>query len=219
MTSRERVRCSLSHGSPDSVAVDFGSTPVTGMHVQCVEALRQHYGLEKRPVKVSEPYEMLGEMEDDLLDALGVDAIALPGPGTMFGFRNENWKLFKTPWKTFKHSCGAVEPLIEGFIDSGFDILNPVQCSAAGMDPRTLVDKYGDRIVFWGGGVDTQKTLPFGTPEQVRLEVLERCEIFSRRGGFVFNAIHNILPNTPVDNIVAMIDAVREFNGICQGVR
>ena len=417
MTSREQVRFALSHKTPDRVAVDFGSTPVTGMHVLCVAALRQHYGLEKRPVKVSEPYEMLGEMEDDLLTALGVDTIALPGPGTMFGFRNENWKLFQTPWgqevlvsdhfrtsvdsngdlliypqgdtsappsgrmpraghyfdtiirqepinddelnpadnieefqpiseddlryysrqaarlatsdravvggiggtgfgdiaqvpapflkhpkgirdvaewyistvtrrdhvhkifsaqcdialgnlariyevvgdvfdvafvcgtdfgtqtstfcsaetygelyapyhkrintwihentgwKTFKHSCGAVAPLIEGFIDSGFDILNPVQCSAAGMDPRTLVDRYGDRIVFWGGGVDTQKTLPFGTPEQVRREVLERCEVFSGLGGFVFNAIHNILPNTPVDNIVAMIDAVKEFNG------
>jgi uroporphyrinogen-III decarboxylase len=99
------------------------------------------------------------------------------------------------------------------FIDSGFDIINPVQCSAAGMDPRRLKERYGDRLVFWGGGVDTQRTLPFGSPSEVRQEVLERCEIFSRNGGFVFNAIHNIQARTPVENIVAMIDAVKEFNG------
>jgi uroporphyrinogen-III decarboxylase len=66
--------------------------------------------------------------------------------------------------------------------------------------------------VFWGGGVDTQKTLPFGTPEEVRREVLERCEVFSRDGGFVFNSIHNLQAGTPVPNVVAMLDAVREFN-------
>jgi uroporphyrinogen-III decarboxylase len=80
------------------------------------------------------------------------------------------------------------------------------------MDPRRLKETYGDRVVFWGGGVDTQHTLPFGTPEQVRTEVLERCEIFSRGGGYVFNAIHNVQARTPVANIVAMIEAVHEFN-------
>jgi len=124
-----------------------------------------------------------------------------------------DWIHAHTGWKTFKHSCGAVETFIEGFIDSGFDILNPVQCSAAGMDPRHLKDAYGDRIVFWGGGVDTQKTLPFGTPGEIRGEVLRRCEIFSENGGFIFNTVHNIQANTPVENIAAMISAVREFNG------
>jgi len=76
-----------------------------------------------------------------------------------------------------------------------------------------LKRRYGDRIVFWGGGVDTQKTLPFGTPSQVRDEVLKRCETFAPGGGFIFNAIHNIQANTPVENIVSMLDAVREFNG------
>jgi len=124
------------------------------------------------------------------------------------------WIHENTTWKTFKHSCGAVEPFMPHFIDSGFDIINPVQCSAAGMDPKTLKDRYGDRITFWGGGVDTQKTLPFGTPEQVRQEVLKRCEVFAPNGGFIFNAIHNVQAKTPVANIVAMIDAVREFNGL-----
>jgi uroporphyrinogen-III decarboxylase len=82
------------------------------------------------------------------------------------------------------------------------------------MDPRVLKEKYGDRLVFWGGGVDTQKTMPFGTPEEVRREVLERCEIFAPNGGFVFDSIHNLQALSPVENMVAMIDAVREFNGV-----
>jgi len=76
-----------------------------------------------------------------------------------------------------------------------------------------LKEKYKGRLVFWGGGVDTQKTLPFGTPAEVRAEVLQRCEIFSAGGGFVFDAIHNVQAGTPVENMVAMIDAVRGFNG------
>ena len=417
MTGKERIKRTLNHMTPDRVAIDFGSTPVTGMHVTCVAELRDHFGLEKRVVRVHEPYQMLGEIEEDLADAIGIDTVALPASSTIFGFRNENWKEFKAPWgqtllvsehfntrkdvngdiilypqgdmsappsgrmpvggyffdaiirqepvdddhlnpadnleefqpvsendlkyyaaqaqqysssdravvagiggtafgdialvpapflkypkgirditewyvstatrkeylhaifsaqceialqnlkrvhdvvgnvldvlfvcgtdfgtqtssfcstatyeelyapyyrqinkwihenttwKTFKHSCGAVEPFIPHFIDSGFDIVNPVQCSATGMDPRTLKDRYGDRIVFWGGGVDTQRTMSFGTPGDVRREVLERCAIFAPNGGFVFNAIHNVQARTPVQNMVAMIDAVKEFNG------
>jgi uroporphyrinogen-III decarboxylase len=123
-----------------------------------------------------------------------------------------DWIHKNTRWKTFKHSCGAIEPFLSLLIEAGFDIINPVQCSAVGMDPEKLKDKYGDKIVFWGGGVDTQKVLPFGTPKEVREQVLRRCEIFSKNGGFVFNAIHNIQAKTPVENIVAMIDAVHEFN-------
>jgi len=123
-----------------------------------------------------------------------------------------DWIHRHTRWKTIKHSCGAVDPLIPNIIRAGFDILNPVQCSAAGMDPRHLKQTHGRDIVFWGGGVDTQKTLPFGTPAQVRAEVLERCRVFGQGGGFVFNAIHNIQARTPVENVVAMIDAVKDYN-------
>jgi uroporphyrinogen-III decarboxylase len=82
------------------------------------------------------------------------------------------------------------------------------------MDPAELKRKYGSRLVFWGGGVDTQKTLPFGSQREVREEVLRRCEIFASGGGFVFSAIHNLQAGTPVENIVAMLDAVNEFNGV-----
>jgi len=101
--------------------------------------------------------------------------------------------------------------LIPDFIEAGFDILNPVQCSAAGMDPATLKERFGDRITFWGGGVDTQRTLPFGSPDEVRAEVRERVRIFGRGGGFVFNPIHNVQARTPVENVLAMFEAWREF--------
>jgi hypothetical protein len=124
-----------------------------------------------------------------------------------------DWIHTHTAWKTFKHSCGAVFKFLPSFIEAGFDILNPVQCSATGMDPKTLKETFGEHLVFWGGGVDTQQVLPFGTPQEVREQVLARCEIFAPGGGFVFNTIHNIQAKTPIENIVAMIDALHEFNG------
>jgi hypothetical protein len=414
MTPRERLIRALNHREPDRIPVDFGATAVTGMHVSCVIGLREHYGLDKRPVKVHEPYQMLGLIEEDLKRVLGIDVEGVYAVETLFGFRNENWKpwrmdsgtevlvsghlkvikdangdtlifpkgdlsaapsgrmpkngfffdtivrqepideaklnpednieefgpisekdlqyfdeasrqaaetgrgviatfggtafgdialvpapFLKTPkgirdieewyistltrqpyihsvfekqtefalanlakiqarvgdrvqavficgtdfgtqqstfcsvntfrslympyykrindwihkntsWKTFKHSCGAVETLIPSMIESGFDILNPVQCSAAGMEPKTLKKKYGGDLVFWGGGVDTQKTLMFGTPESVREEVLRRSEVLGKGGGFVFNAVHNIQANVPVKNVVAMFEALKE---------
>jgi hypothetical protein len=414
MTASERVLATINHMEPDRVCVDFGSNAVTGIHVRIVGLLRNHYGLEKRPVKVCEPYQMLGEVEEDLLERLGIDTIPLVGPSNIFGFCNENWQPWTAPWgqallvpadfqttldgnddtlifpqgdreappsgrmptggyffdtiirqppidedklnpadnleeftvldgkalgwyraeaerlrgngravmagvpgtafgdialvpapflkhprgirdisewymstilrpdyihavfekqcevalknlelvnemagdvidvvficgtdfgtqtsqfcstdtyeelyapyykrvngwihentnwKTFKHSCGAVYPFIDHFIDSGFDILNPVQCSATDMEPKRLKQEFGDRIVLWGGGVDTQKTLPFGTPEAVYREVRERIDIFAPGGGFVFDAIHNVQANTPIDNVVAMFQALED---------
>jgi hypothetical protein len=415
MTCKDRVLAALRHRQPDTIPVDFGSTAVTGIHVRIIAALRDHYGLEKRLVKVHEPYQMLGMIDEDLKQALGIDVEGIPPPETMFGFRNENWRpwrldnglevlvpenfkttreangdtlvypkgdlsapasgrmpkngfffdaiirqepideekldprdnleefsliskqdldyfereakakaesgravmatfggmafgdialvpapflkrpkgirdieewyvstltrqsyihevfekqceiaienlmtLYKrignlvdavficgtdfgtqwstfcsvdtfkslyhpyykrindwihihTPWKTFKHSCGSVITLIPSFIESGFDILNPVQCSAFGMEPEILKREYGSDIVFWGGGVDTQKTLMFGAPDQVRDEVRRRCDVFGKDGGFVFNAVHNIQGNVPVKNVIAMFDAIKEI--------
>ena len=125
--------------------------------------------------------------------------------------RLNDWVHENTTWKTFIHSCGSVVVLVDDFIDAGFDILNPVQCSATGMEPQALKDRFGDRLVFWGGGVDTQRTLPFGTPRQVTEEVRERIRIFGQDGGFVFDAIHNIQARTPVENIIAMYNALKEF--------
>lgn len=416
MEKRQAVVRALSH-EYGPVPVDFGAAPTTGIHVTVVEKLRLYYGLEPRPVKVIEPYQMLGEVDDELKDIIGIATEGIAGRTNMFGFENDNWKEWRAPWgqdllvgagfnvssdpegavyiypqgdmvvppcakmpaggwffdslnrqqdvdpdeataeanleefgdisdedlnhivheadrawatgryvlanlggtalgdiavvpapfakapkgirdvaewymltasrpelvaeifsrqidiairnleriwqaagtkiqalyicgtdfgtqsatfcsplafdeiwapsyrrlndwihtntswKTFKHSCGAVEPLIGRFIKTGFDILNPVQCSAAGMEAEGLKEKYGDRITFWGGGVNTQATLPFGKPEEVRKEVLDRCRVFSPKGGFVFNAIHNVQAGTPVENFVAMIDAVKQFNG------
>lgn len=121
-----------------------------------------------------------------------------------------DWIHANTPWKVFFHSCGSVVDFLDDFIDAGVDILNPVQCSAAGMDPMWLKENYGDKLVFWGGGVDTQKTLPFGTPDQVRQEVADRIRIFAPGGGFVFNTIHNIQQGTPVENLLAMYETVKE---------
>jgi hypothetical protein len=417
MNQKERVLAALNHEEPDRIPVDFGGTAVTGIHVSCIAALRDYYGLEKRLVKVHEPYQMLGMVDEDLKEAMEIDIEGAYSRKTMFGFPNENWKEWRMPdglevlvsgsfvtsidsdgstliypegdttappsgklpkdgyffdtiirqepidednldpednleefglisdadldhikadvmragstdraviatyggtafgdialvpapflkhpkgirdvaewymstssrrefihrifekqceyalanlekihtavdnavdavfvcgtdfgtqssafcstnsfrelyfpyykavndwihrnttWKTFKHSCGSVERFIPSFIECGFDILNPVQCSAADMGAEYLKSKYGHRIVFWGGGVDTQKVLPFGTPAQVRAQVLERCSIFAKGGGFVFNSIHNIQARTPIENIVAMIDTVHEFNG------
>jgi hypothetical protein len=122
-----------------------------------------------------------------------------------------DWIHQHTPWKTFIHSCGSVAALIPDFIEAGFDILNPVQTSAADMGPRQLKERFGDRITFWGGGVDTQRTLPFGTPEQVRAEVRERLRIFGPGGGFVFNTIHNVQARVPVENLLALYETVREY--------
>jgi hypothetical protein len=414
---RQRVLDALAHRTPDRVPVDLGGCPTTSMHVSCIAGLREYYGLERRPVKLWEPFLMLGLVEDDLREAMGIDVAPLFGRGTIFGFENHDWKPWSfngldvlvsedfrttvdpqtgdilayprgdttarpsgrlpkggfffdsidrqprldldnfnpednteeypvltdkqldqvekdaravntgnyavfggltntnlgdvtftagpgvanprgvrdiaewymlissrpdivhqifdrlveidlenlrrihqrvgnaidviwicgtdfgtqtsafcsvktfdsiwkpyyiqlcrwvhenTTWKTFKHTCGASERFFESIIDAGFDIINPLQCSAAGMDPRMLKKKYKGRLVFWGGGVDTQQILPFGTPAEVREQVLERCDIFAEGGGFVFNPVHNVQPGTPIENIVAMVDAVREFNG------
>ncbi|MCX6143131.1 MAG: hypothetical protein NTZ35_07915 [Ignavibacteriales bacterium] len=418
MTSKERIVAALKHQQPDRIPIDFGGTAVTGIHVKIVAGLRDHYGLARRPVKVHEPYQMLGYIEEDLKQALSIDVEGVYPEETMFGFPNERWKQWQlndglevlvseqltttkdangdtliypkgdlsapasgrmpkggfffdsiirqdpideetldprdnmeefsaisdrtldyfereaiekagtgraviatfgglafgdialvpapflkhpkgirdieewyvstltrqpyihevfekqcsvaienlanikarvgdlvdaafvcgtdfgtqwstfcsvdtykslyqpyykrindwihlnTTWKTFKHSCGSVITLIPSFIDSGFDILNPVQCSAAGMEPEQLKREFGRDIVFWGGGVDTQKTLMFGSVDDVRTEVMRRCDIFGKRGGFVFNAVHNIQGNVPLKNVVAMFEALKEENGV-----
>jgi uroporphyrinogen-III decarboxylase len=128
-----------------------------------------------------------------------------------FQRRLNDWVHENTSWKTFIHSCGSVWRLIPYFIEAGFDILNPVQCSAAEMDPAALKNKFGGKLTFWGGGVDTQKTLPFGTPEEVQSEVRERIRLFAPAGGFIFNTIHNVQPGVPSENINVLFDTWRNW--------
>ncbi len=418
MNSREQFLKTVNHKQPDRVVIDLGATPVTGIHIQTISKLRRHFGLQRKPIRVIEPFQMLGEVDWELIDSIGIDVIGAWGKNNMFGFHNhapykewktpwkqrvmvpldfnvtkdetgdllmypegdtsvppcakmpkasyffdaiirqepiveeelnvednleefglisdedlEHWRVevdkayfsgkaviaafggtalgdialvpgmnLKAPkgirditewymstvmrpdyvksifeqqveiaienlkrifavvgnkvnamficgtdfgtqdstfcapeqfdemwlpyykkvndwihentqWKTFKHSCGAVENFMDGFIRAGFDIINPVQISAAGMDPAKLKQKYGRDLVFWGGGVDTQQVLPFGKPEEVREQVLRTCDIFMKDGGFVFNTVHNIQANVPTENIVAMLEAIKEFNG------
>lgn len=125
--------------------------------------------------------------------------------------RLNDWIHTHTTWKIFKHSCGAVLPLIPAMIDSGFDILNPVQINAKDMDSRVLKEQFGDQLVFWGGGIDTQCVLAFGTKEEVRRQVMEQCEILGKDGGFVFNTVHNIQANVPVENVITMIETLNEI--------
>ncbi|MFB3891325.1 MAG: uroporphyrinogen decarboxylase family protein [Phycisphaerae bacterium] len=128
-----------------------------------------------------------------------------------------DWIHKNTRWKTFLHSCGSIYEYIGPWIEAGIDILNPVQISAANMQPEKLMKEFGDRIVFWGGGCETQKMLPLGTPAEIREHVRRNIEVFSKngsaQGGFVFAQVHNIQPNVPVENVVAMLDAAYEFGG------
>jgi hypothetical protein len=121
-----------------------------------------------------------------------------------------DWVHGHTQWKTFMHCCGSIVPLLEAIIEAGFDILNPVQFSAADMDPVRLKKKYGGRLVFWGGGVDTQKTLPFGSPSEVKEEVTRQVRTLKENGGFVFNAVHNVQAGVPAENFAAMMEAYEE---------
>jgi hypothetical protein len=122
-----------------------------------------------------------------------------------------DWVHKNTQWKTFIHSCGSVWNLYEDFIDAGFDIHNPVQCSAAEMEPCRLKETHGEKIVFWGGGVDTQRTLPFGTADEVRAEVRERIRIFGQGGGYIFNTTHNVQARVPKENLLALYETVKQY--------
>ncbi len=110
----------------------------------------------------------------------------------------------------FLHSCGGIYELLPGLIDAGINILNPVQISARGMDPERLKREFGDQLCFWGGGCDTQTVLPFGTPDEVYAHTRRNIEIFKPGGGFVFCQVHNIQAGVPLENIVAMRQAVHD---------
>jgi uroporphyrinogen decarboxylase len=115
-----------------------------------------------------------------------------------------------TRMHTFLHSCGSIYQLMPDLIEAGFEIFNPVQTNAREMEPEKLKKEFGKDITFWGGGVDTRTVLNHGTPQQVKDQVKKRIEIFAPGGGFVFNTVHNILPDVPPENVVAMFETIGE---------
>lgn len=216
---------------------DAGRVSGPGLrHPKGIRDLEEWYmSLASRPDYIYKVFE--GQTQIDLANlakvhaAVGDQAAAIYWTGTDFGSQNgplvsrrtyrnlffpfhkqvNDWIHQHTAWKTFIHSCGSVRTLIDDFIAAGFDILNPLQCSAAQMDPCLLKNEFGNRIMLWGGGVDTQRTLPFGTPEEVRKEVRERLRQLGGGGNFLFSAIHNIQALVPVANLLAMFETVREY--------
>jgi len=113
--------------------------------------------------------------------------------------------------KIWYHTCGAAVEYIPDLMDNGIDILNPVQITADGMDPEFLKKKFGDKLVFWGGGIDSQHILPFATPEEVKANVKVNVETFKQGGGYVFNNVHNIQADVPPANIIAMYEAAYKY--------
>jgi len=126
-----------------------------------------------------------------------------------------DWVHANTSWKTYLHSCGSIHDFIPLWIEAGVDILNPVQISAAKMEPERLKEEFGRKVVLWGGGRDTQKVLPLGTPEEVREHVRCNVEVFAPGGGYVFTQVHNIQQNVPAGNVEAMLEAAYEFGSYC----
>ena len=120
-------------------------------------------------------------------------------------------KLFPEPFYSFFHSDGAILEIIPDIIETGVEILNPVQLTAQGMDAQLLKQRFGRDLVFWGGGVNTQQVLPHGTPQEVRRNVRERIAQLAPDGGFVFATVHNIQDDVPADNIRALVETWREL--------
>jgi len=166
-----------------------------------------------------------------IYEVVGEKVMVLQVTGTDFGTQNapfispqtycdlyqpfhrqvNDWVHAHTGWKTFIHTDGALMPLMPHFVAAGFDILNPVQFTAKGMEPETVKAKFGENLTLWGAGVDTQKVLPFGTPDEVRAQVRENIRVFAPGGGFVFGTVHNVQPPTPVENLLAMYETVAEM--------
>ena len=177
--------------------------------------------LERHLAFLAQVCEYLGDVVDIVrfCDDLGTDQGPFMDPDVYRRvFKPRHRKLFEyarahSSMHTFIHSCGSIDQVLPDLIDAGIEIVNPVQTNCRGMEPERLKREFGRDVAFWGGGVDTRFVLNTGTPVDVRRQVLDRLEIFSRGGGYVFNAIHNILPDVPPENVVALFEAVAEFNG------
>ena len=145
-----------------------------------------------------------GTQESLMMDPDLFRSVFKPRIKTMFDeFRKVNPNI-KFAW----HSCGAIKPLIPDFIEVGLNILNPIQPLAAGMEPQQLKDDFGKELVFFGG-ICVQDLLPNGTPDKIKAEVIRRAEILGKNGGYIIAPAHNIQEDTPMENIIALFDAVK----------
>jgi uroporphyrinogen decarboxylase len=148
----------------------------------------------------------LGMIDRTIISPAMYRELVKPVQQRMFEFFRQ-----RTPAKRFFHSDGAVYPLIEDFIEMGVEALNPIQVSAAGMgDTARLKSEFGSRLAFWGA-IDTHRVLPYGSPADVRAEVRRRIMDLGRGGGYVLCSVHNIQPEVPPENMVAMFDAAYEL--------
>ena len=193
MTSRERVVRAVDHQPHDRVPIDLGGTFATSLTVPAYVKLCAELGVTPKQIRVNEPMQMLVEMELPHFQAI---------PACLHE---------KSDIKFLYHSCGSVYRLMECFVELGVDALNPLQVSAAEMEPERLVREFGGRLVFWGGGCDTQRVLPEGTEEEVRAEVRSRLGHYASVPGFVFSQVHNIQPDVPPKNVLAMLDEVTRW--------
>jgi uroporphyrinogen decarboxylase len=148
----------------------------------------------------------MGTQESLLMSPETYRKMIKPYQAKLYGYAKEKYKK-----KILLHCCGAIRPLISDLIDIGVDALNPVQISARGMDPAELKAEFGDHITFWGGGVDTQSVLNMAGPNEVKRQVKQNLECFKPGGGYVFAQVHNIVPGVPLENILAMYEAFREY--------
>jgi len=193
----------------------------------CLMAINKRYVKDMFAIRTEiaiKNMELLKKYLGDNIDILGLDGYDYGSQkGELFSpewfeelfvpyFKEQNgWVHNNTNWKTWQHSCGSIIKILPMLVETDLDIINPVQCSAEGMNPQWLKDTFGKKLVFWGGGVDTQKTLPFGTTEDVKNEVIERLKVFAPGGGYVFNPVHNIQAGVPPENIVTMYDTVLKY--------
>jgi uroporphyrinogen decarboxylase len=136
-----------------------------------------------------------------------------PRQKKVYQFVKEHSNIF-----VFLHSCGSIYKLLRDIIEAGVDIVNPVQTAAVDMDPVRLKTEFGKNITFWGGGCDTQRILPRGTPDDVRKEVEMKIRIFAPGGGYIFNQIHNVQADVPPENVAAMFDTAKECRSYRGGV-
>ena len=173
-------------------------------HFKSLKAICEHIGDVVDIIRIGDD---LGENNGPFFNPKTFQQIFKPRMTEIFDFIKKHSSM-----KILFHSCGSIATLLPDLIETGIDILNPVQINARDMDPKFLKENFGDDIAFWGGGADTRNVINRQSPQEVKNHVLELLETFAPGGGYVWNTVHNILPDVPPENILAMFKAIKEFN-------